>query len=115
MFMDSYLCFIIRWNPQVQGLMTFTIIFVQLYKGWLRDGSVVLVNCVKIKQKGLPHSIMQDLEVLPNLRHRHMVSVLGHCIITEQEHPQTTSTVFIVFEHISNVSLRDQLEGKESH
>ncbi|KAG2409487.1 LRR receptor-like serine/threonine-protein [Vigna angularis] len=33
----------------------------------------------------------------------------GHCIITEQEHPQTTSTVFIVFEHISNVSLRDQL------
>lgn len=82
----------------------------QLYKGWLRDGSVVLVNCVKIKQKGLPHSIMQDLEVLPNLRHRHMVSVLGHCIITEQEHPQTTSTVFIVFEHISNVSLRDQLE-----
>ncbi|BAT74560.1 hypothetical protein VIGAN_01225500 [Vigna angularis var. angularis] len=81
----------------------------QLYKGWLRDGSVVLVNCVKIRQKGLPHSIMQQIEVLPNLRHRHMVSVLGHCIITEQEHPQTTSTVFIVFEHISNVSLRDQL------
>ncbi|TKY58808.1 LRR receptor serine/threonine-protein kinase [Spatholobus suberectus] len=75
----------------------------QLYKGWLRDGSVVLVNCVKIKQKGLPHSIMKHIEVLPNLRHRHMVSVLGHCIITEQDHPQTTSTVFIVFEHISNV------------
>ncbi|XP_020232054.1 probable LRR receptor-like serine/threonine-protein kinase At1g14390 [Cajanus cajan] len=81
----------------------------QLYKGWLRDGSVVLVKCVKIKQKGLPHSIMQHIEVLPNLRHRHMVSVLGHCITTEQDHPQTTSTVFIVFEHISNVSLRDQL------
>ncbi|KAH1053776.1 hypothetical protein AAZX31_08G287600 [Glycine max] len=81
----------------------------QLYKGWLRDGSVVLVNCVKIKQKGLPHSIMQQVEVLHNLRHRHMVSVLGHCVITEQEHPQTTSTVFIVFEYISNVSLRDQL------
>ncbi|KAK7386954.1 hypothetical protein VNO78_27355 [Psophocarpus tetragonolobus] len=81
----------------------------QLYKGWLRDGSVVLVSCVKIKQKGLPHSIMQHIEVLPNLRHRHMVSVLGHCIITDQEHPLTTSTVFIVFEYISNVSLRDQL------
>ncbi|CAJ1939880.1 unnamed protein product [Sphenostylis stenocarpa] len=81
----------------------------QLYKGWLRDGSVVLVSCVKIKQKGLPHSIMQQIEVLSNLRHRHMVSVLGHCIIAEQDHPQTTSTVFIVFEHISNVSLRDQL------
>lgn len=81
----------------------------QLYKGWLRDGSVVLVNCIKIRQKGLPHSITQQIEVLSNLRHRHMVSVLGHCIITEQDHPLPTSTVFIVFEHISNVSLRDQL------
>jgi len=44
-----------------------------------------------------------------------MVSVLGHCIITEQDHPLPTSTVFIVFEHISNVSLRDQLAGKHSH
>ncbi|KAK7317528.1 hypothetical protein RJT34_01846 [Clitoria ternatea] len=80
----------------------------QLYKGWLRDGSVVLVNCVKIKQKGLPHSIMQHIEVLSSLRHRHMVSVLGHCIVTQQEPPQTISTVFIVTEYISNVSLRDQ-------
>ncbi|KAL1365721.1 hypothetical protein HN51_013710 [Arachis hypogaea] len=81
----------------------------QLYRGWLRDGAVVLVNCVKIKQKGLPHTINQNLEVLPNLRHRHLMSVLGHCVITHQENPQPTSTVFIVFEHISNVSLRDQL------
>ncbi|RDX90542.1 putative LRR receptor-like serine/threonine-protein kinase, partial [Mucuna pruriens] len=80
-----------------------------LYKGWLRDGSVVLVKCVKIKQKGLPHSITQHIEVLPNLRHRHLVSVLGHCLITEQDHTQTTSTIIIVIEHISNVSLRDQL------
>jgi serine/threonine protein kinase len=84
----------------------------QIYKGWLRDGSVVLINCIKIKQKGLPHSIMQHLDVLPNLRHRHMVSVLGHCIITHQDPPQVTSTVFIVLEYISNVTLRDQLTGK---
>ncbi|KAK7362204.1 hypothetical protein VNO77_04310 [Canavalia gladiata] len=80
----------------------------QLFKGWVRDGSLVLVSCVNIKQKGLPHSIMQNIEVLPNLRHRHMVSVLGHCIITQHDPPQTTSTVYIVFEYISNVSLRDQ-------
>ena len=100
-------------SPSLNGI--YYHIFIQLYKGWLRDGSVVLVNCVKIKQKGLPHSIMQQVEVLHNLRHRHMVSVLGHCVITEQEHPQTTSTVFIVFEYISNVSLRDQLSGKQSY
>ncbi|XP_045803523.1 probable LRR receptor-like serine/threonine-protein kinase At1g14390 [Trifolium pratense] len=86
----------------------------QIYKGWLRDGSVVLINCIKIKQKGLPHRIMQHLDVLQNLRHRHMVSVLGHCVITHQEPPQVTSTVFIVLEYISNVSLRDQLtDGKK--
>lgn len=104
-----------RWNPQVQVLMAFTIILIQLYKGWLRDGSVVLVNCVKIKQKGLPHSIMQQVEVLHNLRHRHMVSVLGHCVITHHDHPQMISTIFIVFEHVSNVSLRDYLAGKQKH
>ncbi|KAK7250459.1 hypothetical protein RIF29_32911 [Crotalaria pallida] len=81
----------------------------QLYKGSIRDGSMVLVNCVRIKQKGLPHSIMQD--VLPNLRHRHLVSVLGHCVITHHDPPPqtTSSTVYIVFEYISNVSLKDQL------
>ncbi|KAI5419938.1 probable LRR receptor-like serine/threonine-protein kinase At1g14390 [Lathyrus oleraceus] len=86
----------------------------QIYKGWLRNGSVVLINCIKIKQKGLPHSIMQQLDVLQNLRHRHMVSVLGHCLITHQDPPQVTCTVFIVHEYISNVSLRDQLtDGKK--
>lgn len=43
-----------------------------------------------------------------------MVSVLGHCIITHQDPPQVTSTVFIVLEYISNVTLRDQLtDGKK--
>jgi len=58
---------------------------------------------------------MQHLDALQNLRHRHMVSVLGHCVITHQDPPQVTSTVFIVLEYISNVSLRDQLTGKQSH
>ncbi|XP_057419370.1 probable LRR receptor-like serine/threonine-protein kinase At1g14390 isoform X2 [Lotus japonicus] len=86
----------------------------QLYKGWLRDGSVVLVNCAKIKHRDLPYnsSIMQHLEILPNLRHRHMVSVVGHSVITHQDPPQSTTTVFIVFEYISNVSLRDQLTDR---
>jgi serine/threonine protein kinase len=66
----------------------------------------------KIKQKGLSHNIMQHLDVLQNLRHRHMVSVLGHCIITHQDPPQVTSTIFILLEYISNVTLRDQLTGK---
>ncbi|KAI4328400.1 hypothetical protein L6164_020757 [Bauhinia variegata] len=81
----------------------------QLYEGWLRDGSMVLVSSVKAKQKNLPQSLVQHLEVLPKLRHRHLVSVLGHCVVTYLGHPHPTSTVFIVFEHICNGSLRDHL------
>ncbi|KAK2636327.1 hypothetical protein Ddye_031119 [Dipteronia dyeriana] len=79
----------------------------QLYRGWIRDGSIVLVKCIKLKQRHLPQSLMQHMEVTSKLRHRHLVSVLGHCIVTYQDHPNTASTVFIVLEHISNGSLRD--------
>lgn len=96
--------------------MAFTYLFTQLYKGWLRDGSVVLVNCVEVMQKNLPQGNMQYLEVLHNLRHRHLVSVIGHCVITtSQDHLQLTSKIFIVFENISNGSLRDHLSGKQSN
>ncbi|KAG2702285.1 hypothetical protein I3760_06G082600 [Carya illinoinensis] len=81
----------------------------QLYKGWLRDGSVVLVKCLKLKQKILPQSLMQHIEVLSQLRHRHLVSILGHCIVTYQDRPNTVSTAFIVFEHVPNGSLRNYL------
>ncbi|KAL1112570.1 hypothetical protein V6Z11_D02G134200 [Gossypium hirsutum] len=81
----------------------------QLYKGWLVDGSVVVVKCLKLQQKHAPQNLMQHMEVLSKLRHRHLVSVLGHCIVTYQDHPNVASTVFVVFEHISNGSLRDHL------
>ncbi|KAG5059393.1 hypothetical protein AAZX31_01G041800 [Glycine max] len=84
----------------------------QLYKGWHIDGSMVMVNCVKLKQKSLYKNSIQSLKVLPYLRHRNLVSVLGHCIITHQDRPQMISTVFIVFEHVSNVSLRDYLADR---
>ncbi|XWS69744.1 hypothetical protein CRYUN_Cryun04dG0205600 [Craigia yunnanensis] len=84
----------------------------QLYKGWLVDGSVVVVKCLKLKQKHLSQNCMQHMEVLSKLRHRHLVSVLGHCIVTYRDHPNTGSTIFVVFEHISNGSLRDYLTDK---
>ncbi|XP_019427872.1 PREDICTED: probable LRR receptor-like serine/threonine-protein kinase At1g14390 isoform X2 [Lupinus angustifolius] len=83
----------------------------KLYKAWLRDGSMVLVHRVKLKQP-LLKNIMQNLKVLSNLRHRHLVSIVGHCVVTYQGHPQTASTIFIVFEHVSNVSLKDHLTNR---
>ncbi|XP_022877491.1 probable LRR receptor-like serine/threonine-protein kinase At1g14390 [Olea europaea var. sylvestris] len=81
----------------------------QLYKGWLRDGSVVLVKCLKLKQRHSPQVLQQHMEVISKLRHRHLVSVLGHCITTYHDHPNTASTVFIVLENVTNGSLRDYL------
>ncbi|KAH0991474.1 hypothetical protein GBA52_002957 [Prunus armeniaca] len=81
----------------------------QVYKGWLRDGLLVQVKCVKLKQKQLPQNLNQSMEALSKLRHRHLVSLLGHCTVTCQDHPTTASTVFIVLENISNGSLVDHL------
>ncbi|VVB03913.1 unnamed protein product [Arabis nemorensis] len=82
----------------------------QLYRGCLREGIAVTVRCIKLKQKSLPHSLAQQMEVLSKLRHMHLVSVLGHCIASNQDHNQHTgNTIFIVQEYISKGSLKDFL------
>ncbi|KAJ6427046.1 hypothetical protein OIU84_022610 [Salix udensis] len=81
----------------------------QLYKGWLIDSSAVLVKCVKLKQKNLPQSMIQQIEVLSKLRHLHLVSILGHSIVTYGDHSSSAGTVFVVLEHISKGSLKDYL------
>ncbi|ESQ35368.1 hypothetical protein EUTSA_v10006929mg [Eutrema salsugineum] len=82
----------------------------QLYKGCLREGIPVTVRCIKLKQKSSTQNLAQQMEVLSKLRHMHLVSVLGHCIVTYQDHhPYAGNTIFIVQEYISNGSLRDYL------
>ena len=51
------------------------------------------------------------MEVISKLRHRHLVSVLGHCIVSYTDHPNSGSTVFVVLENVANGSLRDHLTG----
>lgn len=53
------------------------------------------------------------MEVVSKMRHRYLVSVLGHGIATYQDHPNTTSTVYIALENIANGSLRDHLTGTQ--
>ncbi|KGN51894.1 probable LRR receptor-like serine/threonine-protein kinase At1g14390 [Cucumis sativus] len=79
------------------------------YKGWLPDGSVVLIKCFKLKQKLIPQALARHMEELPNMRHRHLVSVLGHCTFTHQDQLNPATTVFVVNEYISNGSLKDCL------
>lgn len=73
---------------------------------------MVLVKCLKLKQKHISQSAIQNIEeTLPKLRHRHLVSVLGHCIVTIQDHPNASTTVFVVLEHISNGTLGEYVSG----
>lgn len=92
----------------------FSVQFLQ-YKGWLPDGSVVLIRCFKRKQKLVPQALARHMEELPNMRHRHLVSVLGHCTFSHQDQLNPATTVFVVNEYISNGSLKDCLTGNETN
>lgn len=81
----------------------------QVYKGWLRDGSTVLVRCMKVKQKHSAQTLKQHAEIISKLRHQHLVSVLGHCTVSYTDHPSSASTVFIVQEYMTKGSLKDHL------
>lgn len=81
----------------------------QFYKGWLSDGSKVLVRCMKLKQKNSPQTLSHYLDVISKLRHCHLVSVLGHCIDNGMENANTTGSVYLLFEYVSNGTLRSHL------
>ncbi|XP_077243196.1 putative LRR receptor-like serine/threonine-protein kinase At1g14390 isoform X2 [Tasmannia lanceolata] len=81
----------------------------QLYKGWFSDGSVVVVRCLKLKQRHALKILKQQMEVISKLRHRHLVSILGHCYVTYEESPNATDTIFLIFEYVSNGTLRSHL------
>jgi len=91
------------------------LVFEQLYRGCLREGIPVTVRVIKLKQKSLPQSLAQQMEVLSKLRHMHLVSVLGHSIASNQDHNQHAGhTIFIVQEYISSGSLRDFLTSNNN-
>lgn len=80
----------------------------QIYRGLLQSGSAVLVKCIKVKEKHSSKTLKQQMEVISQLRHQNLVSVLGHCVVTYQDRHKG-STIFIVFEHVTNGSLREHL------
>jgi len=86
----------------------------QIYEGLLPSGSAVLVNCIKLKDRHSSKTLKQHLEVFPQLRHQNLVSVLGHCVATYQDRHKGNS-IFIVFEHVTNGSIREHLTGSLMH
>ncbi|KAJ1259713.1 hypothetical protein BS78_10G176800 [Paspalum vaginatum] len=81
----------------------------QHYNGQLQDGSRVLIRCLRLKQKYSPQSLIQYMEIISKFRHRHLVSIIGHCIVSDQENPNIANSVYLVSECVTNGSLRSHL------
>ncbi|CAN8269851.1 unnamed protein product [Cochlearia groenlandica] len=77
----------------------------QIYKGRLKDGSFVAIRCLKMKKSCSTQNLMHHIELIAKLRHRHLVSVLGHCFECYLD-DSTVSRMFFVFEYVPNGELR---------
>ncbi|KAG2612553.1 probable LRR receptor-like serine/threonine-protein kinase At1g14390 [Panicum virgatum] len=81
----------------------------QHYNGQLQDGSRVLVRCLRLKPKYSPQNLVQYMEIISKLRHRHLVCMVGHCILSDQENPNIASSVYLISESVTNGPLRSHL------
>ncbi|KAK7290667.1 hypothetical protein RIF29_05247 [Crotalaria pallida] len=77
----------------------------QMYRGQLKNGSLVAIRCVKMKKSYSTQNYMHHIELISKLRHCHLVSSLGHCFECSLD-DSSVSRIFIVFEFIPNGTLR---------
>lgn len=77
----------------------------QMYKGELKDGSLVAIRCLKMKKKHSTQNFMHHIELISKLRYRHLVSSLGHCFECYLD-DSSVSRIFLVFEYVPNGTLR---------
>ncbi|KAL0410258.1 UNVERIFIED_CONTAM: putative inactive leucine-rich repeat receptor-like protein kinase [Sesamum latifolium] len=83
----------------------------QMYRGQLRDGSNVAIRCLKLKRNHSTQYFMPHIEMISKLRHRHLVSALGHCFEYYLD-DSSVSRVFLVFEYVPNGTLRSWISEK---
>lgn len=84
----------------------------QMYRGKLRDGSLIAIRCLKLKKHHTSQNFTRHIELISKLRHRHLVSALGHCFEYYLE-DSSVSTLFLIFEYVSNGTLRSNISGQK--
>ncbi|KAF9661222.1 hypothetical protein SADUNF_Sadunf19G0045800 [Salix dunnii] len=82
----------------------------QMYRGRLKDGSFVAIRCLKVKRSYSTLNFMHHIELISKLRHRHLVSALGHCFECYLD-DSSVSRIFLVFEYVPNGTLRSWISG----
>ncbi|KAL2900821.1 hypothetical protein RDABS01_025903 [Bienertia sinuspersici] len=82
----------------------------QMYRGQLNDGSLVAIRCLKLKENQPTEYLMPHIELISKLRHRHLVSSIGHCLEYYLE-DSSVSRLFLVFEYVPNGTLRSWISA----
>ena len=82
-----------------------------MYRGKLKDDSLVAIRCLKLKRSHSSLNFTRHIELIAKLRHRHLVSALGHCLEYYLV-DSTVSRLFLIFEYVPNRSLRSQISGE---
>ncbi|XP_047147712.1 probable inactive leucine-rich repeat receptor-like protein kinase At3g03770, partial [Vigna umbellata] len=78
----------------------------KMYRGQLKNGSVVAIRCVEMTKKYSTQNFVNHIELISKLRHRHLVSAIGHCFECSLD-DSSVNKVFLVFEYVPNGTLRD--------
>ncbi|KAL7596063.1 hypothetical protein Lser_V15G28580 [Lactuca serriola] len=84
----------------------------QMYRGRLKDGSYVAIQCLKMKKNHSTQTFTRHIELISKLRHQHLVSALGHCYEFYLD-DSSVSRLFLVFEYMPNGTLRDWISGNK--
>ncbi|XP_064947485.1 proline-rich receptor-like protein kinase PERK12 [Musa acuminata AAA Group] len=78
--------------------------FGPVYKGTLPDGRQVAVKQLKIGSGQGEREFRAEVEIISRIHHRHLVSLVGYCIV---EHHR-----LLVYEFVSNKTLEHHLHGE---
>lgn len=85
----------------------------QMYRGQLKDGSVIAIRCLKMKKSHSTQRFMHHIDLISKLRNQNLVSALGHCFECYLD-DSSVSRIFLVFEYVPNGTLRDWLSDRSN-
>ncbi|KAL4366891.1 hypothetical protein GQ457_05G032790 [Hibiscus cannabinus] len=80
----------------------------QIYGGKLADGRAIAIRCLKMRRKHSPTTLTQHIEMISKLRHKHLVSCIGHCFECCPD-DSSVGIIYLVFEYLSNGTLRSSI------
>lgn len=85
----------------------------QMYRGTLGNGTAVTIRSLRVRRSQTSQAFNRHVEMISRLRHRHLVSALGHCFECSPD-DATVTRLYLVFEYVHNGNLRSRIsQGTE--